>query len=147
MSIKQSIAALLLLISVSFSASAEYYTVLSVANGTVDQCADRGDVVSSLSDLASCVTGKYWSGDPYSALNQCAPDSPYNGRLYMECKAGGTTIQTHYLQINQGCPSGTSLNSETGQCEESQYCDLPSTMDEISAARLQCESGGKQFFF
>ena len=147
MSIKQSAAALFILLSVSFSAVADSKLIrINKAgnnSGVGGQCSGLGlgSVVSSdySEDFGGKVVGTsrcqnaYVSGTTVYVKFLNHRGDPYTGYFY-----GDYTDQ---------CPSGQVLNPENGKCEEPPYCSRESTKNEIDAARLECESTGKQFSY
>lgn len=143
MSIKQSIASLVILLSFSFSASASYMRVTSVSSNTSDCYMHnyffKGQILTSFPSSFECVS---YSGDK-SVLVTAAYGSSRVSYMTGSTVRGRVSYETF---VPEECPDGTEYNPETGQCESSlPYCERPSTLDAIDSARTQCESQGKQF--
>ncbi|WP_318111364.1 methyl-accepting chemotaxis protein [Vibrio sp. 1562] len=150
MSIQQSIAALVILLSVSFSANAEYIRLHYEGNyaSIAYRCTgySRGDVVD-ISHPPS-VSGVWWEN---GSRRYICEDAYYAANyLHVEFKIFGDsklTTATIGGSIVQSCPEGQKVNPETGKCEEPPYCSRQSTIDAIEQARNSCESSGKEFSF
>ncbi|HHX8330913.1 TPA: DUF1542 domain-containing protein [Vibrio alginolyticus] len=141
MSIKQSIAALVILLSVSFSANSSYLKITSHGSNyhLVSGCigADVGD---TLALGARSLSGSYDGG---SCVSMAVDDSKvrvswqFRGKEHDGYMYGNPSLE---------CPEGQYPNPETGKCEEN-YCEKKSTIEAIESARLECESSGKQFSY
>ncbi len=145
MSIKQSIAALLLFIGVSFNASSsDQYITLNRDGGN--------------SHLVTGCSG--WSvGDTVKVGVSDSLSKPFNGGKCTHISTDSTGAvatwkygdRTHhgyiYGDVVGSCPDGEIFNPSTNKCEEPPYCDRESTLSEIQTARNECESSGKQFSF
>ncbi|HGF4952776.1 TPA: methyl-accepting chemotaxis protein [Vibrio parahaemolyticus] len=129
MSIKQSIAALVILLSVSFSASAYYWK---------HQGSDKTFATPSEVDA--------WVKDTW---NDTVPNNEPDYIKYYNCYfsySGNTGLG----KCNE---TGTSRISNVASFYRydgpppSPYCERQSTLDAIDSARTQCESQGKQFSY
>ncbi|WP_261981534.1 DUF1542 domain-containing protein [Vibrio parahaemolyticus] len=141
MSIKQSIAALVILLSVSFSASAKLVQVKNVAYGSgLSGCPVSIGQVMDDSYLFDCPVGKKDPSGRYIIRSTSTSGS------WMSYHYGSSSRKqwVNYAAIDS-CPDGTEVNPETGLCEAPPYCERQSTLDAIESARTQCESQGKQF--
>ncbi|HCH4137276.1 TPA: methyl-accepting chemotaxis protein [Vibrio parahaemolyticus] len=149
MSIKQSITALVILLSVSFSAYSKLMVVSHFGDYAVmaERCwgLSVGDVVDpySLSDCRGLSfidrNYKYEITSIYRSESQVRAEGTRDGRY-----AYGSVI---FSSTVDSCPDGQELNAVTGKCESLPYCERPSTLSELEAARTQCESSGKQFSY
>ncbi|MEH0077435.1 hypothetical protein V6239_01790 [Vibrio alginolyticus] len=139
MSIKQSIAALVILLSVSFSAFSKTIEVTSTSSHSIRGCSlSVGDVVD-VDTYFACVSASY----DYGTIWACK-------------RSGGSCVggKSHENTDSEG-RIHTSLYDSTGKYaigvsygyrdSEPPYCSRQSTLDAIDAARTQCESQGKQF--
>ncbi|HHF3223616.1 TPA: DUF1542 domain-containing protein [Vibrio diabolicus] len=144
MSIKQSIAALVILLSVSFSASAKLVQVKNVAYGSgLSGCPVSIGQVMDDSYLFDCPVGKKDPSGRYIIRSTSTSGS------WMSYHYGSSSRKqwVNYAAIDS-CPDGTEVNPETGLCEAPpSYCELPSTIQAIEAARNQCESRGGSFSY
>ncbi|KGY08788.1 hypothetical protein NM06_09610, partial [Vibrio sinaloensis] len=113
MSIKQSMAMILLLLGVSFSAySAEQTYRVATTNVSGESCS----VTAGLTGTISMISGK---------LKAC--QLAFRGRVYANCFVSGTTsimCNQWYGRaygagtlVPESCPNGQTLNAETGECE------------------------------
>lgn len=141
MSIKQSAAALFILLSVSFSANAEYLEITSYGSNyhLVTGClgVDVGDTVSV--GIRS-LSGNYQGGQCISMAantSQVSVSWRVNGREHDGYMYGNASLE---------CPDGENPNPDTGKCEPN-YCEKESTIQEIESARNTCESNGGNFDF
>ncbi|HHF2917508.1 TPA: DUF1542 domain-containing protein [Vibrio diabolicus] len=141
MSIKQSIAALVILLSVSFSAFSNEY--VEITSGGAPGTGVRAGQVLTIQGVISTVTSQacfkynssYWR--LYTYVNHS--DSSANFRA-LHYKDSGCTqyftddgiIQVKYKPADAPPPP---------------YCSRQSTLDAIDEARTQCESQGKQFSY
>ena len=144
MSIKQSIAALLVLFSVSFSANAfwtESYSNLRFPDAdSVDKHVKEtfNDTIPYNQPSYVRYTDCYfqYSGNSGSAI--CSrTDRPYDS----------SSVASYTWSGGEICSEDTVYNQETKQCDAPQYCSKQSTLDEIAASKEQCESSGKQFTY
>lgn len=141
MSIKQSIASLVILLSVSFSANSSYLKITSHGSNyhLVSGCigADVGD---TLALGARSLSGSYDGG---SCVSMAVDDSKVRVSWQLRGKEHDGYM---YGNPSLECPEGQEPNPETGKCEEN-YCEKNSTIEAIESARLECESSGKQFSY
>ncbi|WP_249373385.1 DUF1542 domain-containing protein [Vibrio sp. 1-2 (7-a)] len=155
MSIKQSIASLVILLSFSFSAFAQtpYYTVYS---SSVTKPSNYFQAFYGLSAptpdlLIEEIIAKGCVGTPSGHTIRVVSASWTGSGVYLsnyrECNAGWTSFGDTLYVRTDSCPSGTTYDPSTGRCEEPPlpYCERQSTLDAIDAARTQCESQGRQF--
>ncbi|MCS0297510.1 MULTISPECIES: DUF1542 domain-containing protein [Vibrio harveyi group] len=153
MSIKQSIAALVILLSVSFSASAYYdydldkFYKVEKLKGTFSYPAEYcGLSVGQVFTLRACLGVSFKStvdGKSYTVDEVAYNNGPVYGF------GGNKNFIPVYVTPVSSCPSGQLLNPDTGRCEEPNppYCSRQSTLDAINSARTQCESQGRQFSY
>ncbi|WP_250158260.1 DUF1542 domain-containing protein [Vibrio alginolyticus] len=145
MSIKQSIATLFLLLSVSFSASSAYWIEGYSNKRFTDAAAVDQHVKDTFNDTVPYGQPDYvrYVGCHFSQFGNSG-----SGVCRKSNKGSQTYNVSSYTYVNEDvCREGQVLNPETHQCESPPYCDLQSTINEISSARHECESSGKQFSF
>ncbi|MDW2111927.1 chemotaxis protein [Vibrio sp. 1731] len=142
MSIKQSIASLVILLSVSFSASAKLIKIYRLGNnGSVAAgCSglNIGDVVKvgAQSDLG----GKRFNG------NTCKRYTVHDGYVsvsflnYRGKPYGGQLL----AQSVDSCPSGQEVNPDTGKCEEPPvpFCEKEDTVNQMNQFKDACFDKG-----
>lgn len=148
MSIKQSIAALVILLSVSFSAFAHLMVINEIGNysDTVFRCTgySMGSIIDP-SNLPS-VAGKSWEQN--GRLTKCLSAIATQRSIQVEFNyIGRDQVGKVFFSPFGECPDGQQHNPTTGKCEEPKYCEKESTKQEIESARLECESGGGQFAY
>ncbi|WP_343289963.1 hypothetical protein AAIA71_20510 [Vibrio harveyi] len=145
MSIKQSIATLLILLSVSFSASSAYWVEGYSNKRFTDAAAVDQHVKDTFNDTVPYGQPDYvrYVGCHFSQFGNSG-----SGVCRKSNKGSQTYSVSGYTYVNEDvCREGQVLNPETNQCESPPYCDLQSTINEISSARDECESSGKQFSY
>ncbi|EGQ8852986.1 chemotaxis protein, partial [Vibrio parahaemolyticus] len=142
MSIKQSIASLVILLSVSFSASASYMRVTSVSSNT-DDCYMhnyffKGQILTSFPSSFECVS---YSGDK-SVLVTAAHGSSRVSYMTGSTVRGRVSYETF---VPEECPDGTEYNPETGRCEEPPpppFCSRPDTISQMNQFESNCFADG-----
>ncbi|EGQ8413964.1 chemotaxis protein [Vibrio parahaemolyticus] len=142
MSIKQSIASLVILLSVSFSAFADLVMISQLGTATVNECSGYkvGDVVEI--GYSADLSGRYGNG--------------------LKCKSllvGGLTVRVEYYNSNGSigsgslyvvpysnkCPDGQVINPDTGKCENPPpppFCSQESTQQQMRDYETQCFADG-----
>ncbi|HHX8467928.1 TPA: DUF1542 domain-containing protein [Vibrio diabolicus] len=141
MSIKQSIAALVILLSVSFSAfSDNLYEVTSIHYSGAESAFPVGSVISS-----SYVSSAVWYNSLGEKFENCRVH--FGSSIYCTRQGSSKETKSVLLRSATSCPSGQVINPDTGKCEEPPYCSRQSTLDAINSARTQCESQGRQFSY
>ncbi|HBN6195824.1 TPA: chemotaxis protein, partial [Vibrio parahaemolyticus] len=150
MSIKQSIASLVILLSVSFSALGsqsytiynssakppEYYQALfgltaPTSNELVQKVLDFGCFYSSTGNHIEIYRAS-WTGTGINVSpTSCGSNAPGTERFL-------------YVRVNE-CPSGTTYNPVTGQCEEPSsppFCSRPDTISQMNQYESNCFADG-----
>ncbi|MBE3784882.1 chemotaxis protein [Vibrio parahaemolyticus] len=148
MSIKQSIASLVILLSVSFNASA-LLVKLTKSNANpwgVAHCFGYrvGDVVN-VSALPPVNPEPLIDG---SARYKCT--YPMGGKSYVRvemAEIGGSWTYTSELSGSavDSCPPGQSINSDTGKCEDPPpppFCSRPDTINQMNQYESNCLADG-----
>lgn len=138
MSIKQSIASLVILLSVSFSAFSMTMVKINSVVTPVSGCPTAVGQVYSHDWLLSCPIGK-----------------TYNGKSIYDTSTGGTSISIYYGSTSRrefvrysfvsDCPTGSVINPETGQCElppPPPFCSQESTQQQMRDYETQCFADG-----
>ncbi|ENO1330981.1 chemotaxis protein [Vibrio parahaemolyticus] len=142
MSIKQSIASLVILLSVSFSAFADLVMISQLGTATVNECSGYkvGDVVEI--GYSADLSGRYGNG--------------------LKCKSllvGGLSVRVEYYNSNGSigsgslyvvpysnkCPDGQVINPDTGKCENPPpppFCSQESTQQQMRDYETQCFADG-----
>ncbi|EPB6520414.1 chemotaxis protein [Vibrio parahaemolyticus] len=142
MSIKQSIASLVILLSVSFSANADIarvtwnfvpgsYPILASCSHPV------GTYFEYTSDAwASSCIGKYEEGNLYESARCSANECTVYTR-----NAG--TMLMRYAPVSS-CPDGQAINPDTGKCEEPPvpFCEKPGTINQMNQFKDACFDKG-----
>ncbi|NNN58427.1 chemotaxis protein [Vibrio sp. 1-2 (7-a)] len=153
MSIKQSIASLVILLSVSFSASAQtsYYTVYSSSvvkpsnyfQAFYGLSAPTPDLLIEDIIAKGCVGTP--SGHTIRVVSATWTGSGVYLSNYRECNAGWTSFgDTLYVRTGS-CPSGTTYNPATGQCDEPPepaFCSKDSTIQQMNQYESNCLADG-----
>ncbi|MGL1232327.1 chemotaxis protein [Vibrio parahaemolyticus] len=142
MSIKQSIASLVILLIVSFSANADIarvtwnfvpgsYPILASCSHPV------GTYFEYTSDAwASSCIGKYEEGNLYESAicsaNECTVYTRNAGTMLMR-----------YAPVSS-CPDGQAINPDTGKCEEPPvpFCEKPGTINQMNQFKDACFDKG-----
>ncbi|CAE6925151.1 hypothetical protein ACOMICROBIO_GDFFDHBD_02232 [Vibrio sp. B1REV9] len=144
MSFKQSIAALIVLFSVSFSAYADkiVYVHTKAYGVNVSGCPVNEYQRYSLDWLKTCPIGKYTGKYQIRSTSD-------NGSVVRIQYSASNAQWVFYNQVTDSCPDGTVVNPETGQCgaPPPPYCERESTLEEILNARNECEAQGNEFSF
>lgn len=144
MSIKQSIASLVILLSVSFSAfsnSDKLYRIESfdVANfGVVSgRC---GLAVGDLFTLNACLGATWQCG-----RDTCSADKVYlsnNNLLSVSDSSKSRYTNVASVSYFGGCSGNEVFNPETNQCESPSFCSLDSTQKQMRDYETQCFADG-----
>ncbi|EGR1577842.1 chemotaxis protein [Vibrio parahaemolyticus] len=144
MSIKQSIASLVILLSVSFSAFSQLRAVTHFSDEThmAHKCwgLSVGDVVDPFS-LSDC------TGLTFQALNSNFEiTSVYRSQsvAYARGTRDGRSAygSVHFSSTVASCPDGQNINPETGKCEDQPFCSQESTQQQMRDYETQCFADG-----
>ncbi|MCR9839029.1 chemotaxis protein [Vibrio parahaemolyticus] len=139
MSIKQSIASLVILLSVSFNAFANFMVQNALTNSGVKNCRlsnhfSVGDYYSSFPNSFTCV------GDSGSTMASLKADYG-NGKRWYQWSGG----EGYLLYAKASCPEGTVPNPDTGKCEEPPpppFCSRPDTINQMNQFKDACFDKG-----
>ncbi|EII5811167.1 chemotaxis protein [Vibrio parahaemolyticus] len=142
MSIKQSIASLVILLSVSFSANADIARVTwNFVPGSYPILASCSHPVGTYFDYtssawASSCIGKYEEGNLYESARCSANECTVYTR-----NAG--TMLMRYAPVSS-CPNGQVINPDTGKCEEPPvpFCEKPDTINQMNQFKDACFDKG-----
>ncbi|MBE4125176.1 chemotaxis protein, partial [Vibrio parahaemolyticus] len=144
MSIKQSIASLVILLSVSFSAFSQYLVIDREGNSAsiAYRCTgySRGDVVDTSNPPN--VAGISW---PDGSRNVACKSAYWVGSwLSVEFEYYGSKIAQIGGSYVSGCPDGQELNPDTGKCEEPPvpFCEKPDTINQMNQFKDACFDKG-----
>ncbi|EPA0984503.1 chemotaxis protein [Vibrio parahaemolyticus] len=147
MSIKQSIASLVILLSVSFSAfSNDYFRIIRVDS---QLCGGWGVGSIITSDLFSsaCIGGFSPNGDKIIRSASCS--GTRCSACWPKYTEGNSTNQCQTVYTIQGvdaiCSDGEQFNPETGMCEgppEEAFCSKESTQQQMRDYETQCFADG-----
>lgn len=145
MSIKQSIAALVILLSVSFSANAQtLIKITSPAPYMQTSCGVIGGFYT-LDFFIGCTTYHVNQPEKIFTIKRAYlkwGDVSVDASASDGTSSNGLGIYRYKEVLN--CPDGQELVDN--QCQSDiPYCERQSTLDAIDSARTQCESQGKQF--
>ncbi|HCG8837387.1 chemotaxis protein [Vibrio parahaemolyticus] len=148
MSIKQSIASLVILLSVSFSAFAfddydqnKLYRVIGFRSDFGQVIGNCGLMVGDITRVTACL----------SATWNCGKDQPCNAsQAYVKDKrilavrddSQGRYTYVANVELFNGCASGEIWNPETNQCESPKFCSLDSTKQQMRDYETQCFADG-----
>ncbi|HCG6647952.1 TPA: chemotaxis protein [Vibrio parahaemolyticus] len=144
MSIKQSIASLVILLSVSFSAFSQLRAVTHFSDEThmAHKCwgLSVGDVVDPFS-LSDC------TGLTFQALNSNFEiTSVYRSQsvAYARGTRDGRSAygSVHFSSTVASCPDGQNINPETGKCEDQPFCSQESTQQQMRDYESSCLADG-----
>ncbi|TOC20516.1 chemotaxis protein [Vibrio parahaemolyticus] len=142
MSIKQSIASLVILLSVSFSAIADIARVTwNFVPGSYPILASCSHPVGTYFDYTSdawasgCI-GKYEEGNLYESASCSA------GECTVYTRNGGNMLM-RYAPVSS-CPDGQAINPDTGKCEEPPvpFCEKPDTINQMNQFKDACFDKG-----
>ncbi len=145
MSIKQSIASLVILLSVSFNAYSDQLYRVSNAKYYVVKCISSGQIRTAQS-LVGC--SFYHQAQPDNVLNA---DKAYYSNNYIYLGAFDprfdmyTETKAIYATPVPSCSNGETLNPETGQCElppPPPFCSQESTQQQMRDYETQCFADG-----
>ncbi|WP_256897452.1 methyl-accepting chemotaxis protein [Vibrio parahaemolyticus] len=142
MSIKQSIAALVILLSVSFSAFSDLVKVSGKGVTSIAGCSVTIGSTISISAYFSCVDNAYVDG----VIKACRPGSCNHGTSHKNSQSDGT-LSTQVFYANGDWAGTVLVYYEEAPPPPPKYCELQSTINAIDEARTQCESSGKQFSY
>ncbi|OKQ17211.1 chemotaxis protein [Vibrio antiquarius] len=143
MSIKQSIASLVILLSVSFSAFSQYLVIDREGNSAsiAYRCTgySRGDVVDTSNPPN--VAGISW---PDGSRNVACKSAYWVGSwLSVEFEYYGSKIAQIGGSYVSGCPDGQELNPATGKCEDPPpFCSRPDIVKQMSDYSQSCSAKG-----
>ncbi|EGR2183855.1 chemotaxis protein [Vibrio parahaemolyticus] len=144
MSIKQSIASLVILLSVSFSAFSQYLVIDREGNSAsiAYRCTgySRGDVVDTSNPPN--VAGISW---PDGSRNVACKSAYWVGSwLSVEFEYYGSKIAQIGGSYVSGCPDGQEVNPDTGKCEEPPvpFCEKPDTINQMNQFKDACFDKG-----
>lgn len=148
MGIKQSIASLVILLSVSFSAFAyddydqnKLYRVISFRSDFGQVIGNCGLMVGDITRVTACL----------SATWNCGKDQPCNAsQAYVVDKkilgvrdgSQGRYTYVANVELFKGCASGEVWNPETNQCEAPRFCSLDSTKQQMRDYESSCLADG-----
>ncbi|HHX8571348.1 TPA: chemotaxis protein [Vibrio alginolyticus] len=148
MSIKQSIASLVILLSVSFSAFAELKQITGVGNysNVVFRCTGLSLYSVVDTEMPPNVSGVSWEEN--GRLTKCL--SAYyvadNGFLYVDFNyIGSDKVGKVVLGGFGACPDGTEYNPATHECEEppeEPFCSKDSTQQQMRDYEASCLADG-----
>ncbi len=148
MSIKQSIASLLVLLSVSFSASSDQlYTVLINSVGSSHPCAFPEGAVLTEAQFKSVCIGKFdntvWNKPEIIDARIKAKSTSYQAQTY----SNGSWDVILILDVftAPSCSDGETYNPETRKCESSPpppFCSRPDTIQQMSDYSQSCSAKG-----
>ncbi|EHK2921830.1 chemotaxis protein [Vibrio parahaemolyticus] len=139
MSIKQSIASLVILLSVSFSAfSDNLYEVTSIHYSGAESAFPVGSVISS-----SYVSSAVW----YNSLGEKYENCRVHFGSSIYCTRQGSSQETKSVLLRSAtsCPSGQVINPDTGMCEEPPpppFCSRPDTISQMNQYESNCLADG-----
>ncbi|ELA9582171.1 chemotaxis protein [Vibrio parahaemolyticus] len=137
MSIKQSIASLVILLSVSFSAYASLYTVY---DSGLKACFKVGSTYNSTA-VSNCSAT---TSDGYSVKNCSISSYKFYCDYYKYGQFDGRSWVAS-ANIVQSCPNDEVLNPDTGQCEEPPpppFCSRPDTINQMNQFKDACFDKG-----
>ncbi|EGQ7814810.1 chemotaxis protein [Vibrio parahaemolyticus] len=134
MSIKQSIASLVILLSVSFSASASLYKITTITIPGAQRAFSPGSIYSD-----SYVFSASFVSDSGNTFNDC---TPYSSSIHCS-KNGGSRQKVVSFHTVSSCPDGESLID--GECQpapEIPFCSKDSTQQQMRDYETQCFADG-----
>ncbi|HHG3484219.1 TPA: chemotaxis protein [Vibrio parahaemolyticus] len=141
MSIKQSIASLVILLSVSFNAFAsDYLKITQTGNNSHLVTGCTGISVGSVVAFGSRSLGNSYNG------GTCTQLSVGTSGVSVSWKYGSKTHNGYmYGSLVSSCPDGEQLNPDTGKCEEPPpppFCSRPDTIQQMSDYSQSCSAKG-----
>lgn len=142
MSIKQSIASLVILLSVSFSASAGYWVEGYSNKRFADAAAVDQHVKDTFNDTVPYNQPDYvrYVGCHFSQFGNSG-----SGVCRRSNKGSQTYNVSSYTYVNENiCSDGQIFNPETGECEEPPppFCSRPDTIQQMSDYSQSCSAKG-----
>lgn len=150
MSIKQSIASLAILLSVSFSANASLMRITSTGNYGSVALGCTGYSIGQVVDTSSppSVSGVSWNNEAGNLIS--CKTAYYSGdRLLVDFKYAHLGVLTGVIlgSPTNGCPEGQEINLETMKCEDKEppedpFCSKPSTIQQIRDYESSCFADG-----
>ncbi|WP_285339704.1 chemotaxis protein, partial [Vibrio parahaemolyticus] len=143
MSIKQSIASLVILLSVSFNAFAsDYLKITQIGNNEHVVTGCTGISVGSVVALGFRSLGNSYNG------GTCTEIAVSASAVRVSWKYGSKTHDGYmYGSLVSSCPDGEQLNPDTGKCEEPPvpFCEKPDTIQQMDDFRQACYQMGNGF--
>ncbi|EMF8822644.1 chemotaxis protein [Vibrio parahaemolyticus] len=148
MSIKQSIASLVILLSVSFSAFAyddydqnKLYRVIDFRSDFGQVIGNCGLMVGDITRVTACLSATWNCGkdQPCSATQAYVKDKRI---LAVRDSSQGRYAYVANVELFNGCASGEIWNPETNQCESPKFCSLDSTKQQMRDYETQCFADG-----
>ncbi|WP_119463880.1 methyl-accepting chemotaxis protein [Vibrio sp. PID23_8] len=156
MSFKQSIAALIVLFSVSFSAYSTQYATAYIGSSSqhanrISNCWNGGDRFTPLNIgvATACAEDRWLGEDIYgdSLTSTTCYIEPYSTSLRTMCNTNKSPVVI-WTWRTFSCPSGLVFDNQTGMCKSLvPYCEQDSTLEEILNARNECEAQGNEFSY
>ncbi|ENQ8177366.1 chemotaxis protein [Vibrio parahaemolyticus] len=140
MSIKQSIASLVILLSVSFNAFAsDYLKITQTGNNSHLVTGCTGISVGSVVAFGSRSLGNSYNGGTCTQLSVGASG------VSVSWKYGSKTHNGYmYGSLVSSCPDGEQPNPDTGKCEEPPvpFCEKPDTINQMNQFKDACFDKG-----
>lgn len=140
MSIKQSIASLVILLSVSFNAFAsDYLKITQIGNNSHVVTGCTGISVGSVVALGFRSLGNSYNG------GTCTEIAVSASAVRVSWKYGSKTHDGYmYGSLVSSCPDGEQLNPDTGKCEEPPvpFCERPDTINQMNQFKDACFDKG-----
>ncbi|MCR9728278.1 chemotaxis protein [Vibrio parahaemolyticus] len=137
MSIKQSIASLVILLSVSFSVFADSVKVTGKGVTYIAGCPVTVGSTISVSEYFSCVQNSYVDG----VIRACRPGSCNNGRSHENSRTDDT-LSTQVFYANGDWAATVLIYIEAAPPPPPKFCSQQSTIDEMSEFETKCLSDG-----
>ncbi|EOW3937876.1 chemotaxis protein [Vibrio parahaemolyticus] len=145
MSIKQSIASLVILLSVSFNAYSRYLVLGDNASGGAVVTGCLGYASGSKVSEAVVSPGKTFNfnGETVTCLS-AGIDWDNKGVWASSRRANGNSWTGTWFGSLRTCPDGTEFNNETGQCEAPPppFCSRPDTINQMNQFKDACFDKG-----
>ncbi|MBS9981509.1 chemotaxis protein [Vibrio alginolyticus] len=145
MSIKQSIASLVILLSVSFSAYSRYIVLGNTASGGAVVTGCLGYSYGSKVSQAVVSPNKTFdfNGETVTCLS-AGIDWDSKGVWASSRRANGKSWTGTWFGSVKTCPDGTEFNNETGQCEAPPppFCSRPDTISQMNQYESNCLADG-----
>ncbi|EGR3328390.1 chemotaxis protein [Vibrio parahaemolyticus] len=142
MSIKQSIASLVILLSVSFNAFASDWVLINGMESSRNVDCLKVGQWKRVSDIVGC---KYWhSATPNFKQNITSAWVRYGRKLYVNTTEFNG-VEVARVSTAPSCPPNTSFNPETGRCDEppeEPFCSKDSTQQQMRDYEASCLADG-----